>query len=147
MLQTVLFATDEKVFRLRGRAIEAMGHFAIAVGKEKFRLCNYYALLQRHTSNGQTILPSNDGVMCSNRKFGRHGAARVFARRSFECCQGKFIWICSPNTNDCTMVVLQVMGDEFAPYISDVVSYLNAVVAERDSLPESLREQDNLQGM
>lgn len=37
LMAKMMFITDEKLFSLRGRALECMGHMAIAVGKESFR--------------------------------------------------------------------------------------------------------------
>jgi hypothetical protein len=37
LMSKMMFITDEKLFSLRGRALECMGHMAIAVGKENFR--------------------------------------------------------------------------------------------------------------
>ena len=37
LMSKMMIITDEKLFSLRGRALECMGHMAIAVGKESFR--------------------------------------------------------------------------------------------------------------
>jgi hypothetical protein len=37
LMARMMIITDEKLFSLRGRALECMGHMAIAVGKESFR--------------------------------------------------------------------------------------------------------------
>ena len=35
-LRPLLSITDEKYFQLRGRALECLGHIAVAIGKEQF---------------------------------------------------------------------------------------------------------------
>lgn len=37
LMQTLMILTEERLFSLRGRALECMGHMAIAVGKDAFR--------------------------------------------------------------------------------------------------------------
>jgi len=53
LMTKMMALTEEKMFSLRGRAIECMGHVAIAVGREKFR--PYFAETMRHACEGLAL--------------------------------------------------------------------------------------------
>ena len=53
LMTKMMALPDEKMFSLRGRAIECMGHVAIAVGKERFR--PYFVDTMRHACDGLTL--------------------------------------------------------------------------------------------
>ena len=53
LMSRLMVLTDEKLYTLRGRALECMGHMAIAVGKEHFR--PYFADTMRCACEGLTF--------------------------------------------------------------------------------------------
>eukprot|EP00554_Chaetoceros_debilis_P005271 CAMPEP_0194073090 /NCGR_PEP_ID=MMETSP0149-20130528/630_1 /TAXON_ID=122233 /ORGANISM="Chaetoceros debilis, Strain MM31A-1" /LENGTH=1076 /DNA_ID=CAMNT_0038753051 /DNA_START=109 /DNA_END=3339 /DNA_ORIENTATION=- len=53
LMAKMMSITDEKLFSLRGRALECMGHMAIAVGKETFR--PYFAQTMQCACEGLTF--------------------------------------------------------------------------------------------
>jgi len=53
LMTKMMALTEEKMFSLRGRAIECMGHVAIAVGKDNFR--PHFVVTMRHACDGLTL--------------------------------------------------------------------------------------------
>ena len=53
MAKLLMTITDETIFSLRGRALECMGHMAIAVGKDSFR--PYFASTMECACEGLTF--------------------------------------------------------------------------------------------
>jgi importin-4 len=96
----------EALYALRGRALECMGHMAIAVGKEHFR--PYFAITMQCAMEGLTL----DSTEL------QEFAYAVFAN------------------------LAKVMGEEFAPVLSDLVPFLIQVI-EQDEGQFERRTDDN----
>jgi len=58
IIQQMIFITDPKQFSLRGRALECLGHIALAIGKDNFQ--PYFAMGMQSAAEGLRMEDEND---------------------------------------------------------------------------------------
>jgi hypothetical protein len=106
LMQKLMILKEESLFSLRGRALECMGHMAIAVGKEGFQ--PYFL---------PTMQCALEGLAMDSTDLHEFAYA-VFAN------------------------LAKVMGEDFAPALTDLVPHLLQVIGSDEGQVEAVRSEE-----